>query len=237
MDVMKADVAEIYTPPRFTPQCGSFGLRAGFCVDLSTEKPNGEHWDLTRDEDKAMLKKLQTQEKPEIVIGSPPCTDFCTLLRLRLTATEVEARRREGAKHVETAAAAYRRQLDMGKHFLHEHPAGSASWDLECMRQLAQDSRVYVVTGPQCRWGLKVVGPDGKPGYVRKRTTWMTSSKVLADLLDGSQLPKCQHRHVALIGGRRTQAAAVYPLAHADEAGWRDDGRGARVCRPGPGRG
>ena len=37
------DVAEIYSPPRFTAACGTRGLRPGFAVDLTTERPDGEH--------------------------------------------------------------------------------------------------------------------------------------------------------------------------------------------------
>eukprot|EP00959_Pyramimonas_sp_CCMP1952_P360961 7559653-Pyramimonas_sp.AAC.1 len=97
----------------------------------------------------------------------------------------------------------------MGQHFLHEHPAGSASWDMPEMQELLGDSRVYVVQGPMCRWGMVTKGDFGKQGYVRQEIKWATSSPRLAALLAG----RCpgEHRHVRLLGKQRAAAAAVYP--------------------------
>ena len=39
----------------------------------------------------------------------------------------------------------------------------------------------------------------------------MTYSPFVAAVLDGSAVKKCTHRHVHLVGGRRTALAAVYP--------------------------
>ena len=52
----------------------------GFCVDLTTLKPDSDTWDLSRDEDIALLKKMQKEERPTLLIGSPFCTGFCKLL-------------------------------------------------------------------------------------------------------------------------------------------------------------
>ena len=69
------------------------------------------------------------------------------------------------------------------------------------------DVRVYTVTFDQCMLGLK--GPSG--GLHRKRTTIVTSSKILVDKL---RKYRCSGRHVhePVIGGTRiTRAAAHYP--------------------------
>ena len=57
------------------------------------------------------------------------------------------------------------------------------------------------------------MGPDGREGFVRKETCWMTSSAEIADVLRGDGRWKHEHRHVHLIGGRRAAAAAEYPVA------------------------
>ena len=112
-----------------------------------------------------------------------------------------------------TCIAAYARQVAAGRHFLHEHPACSASWSMPEVVELAADPRVYVVQGPMCRWGMQSSDPEGV-GFVRKETKWMTSSAELANALSG----KCSnftggpwHRHVHLVGGNRAEAAATYP--------------------------
>jgi hypothetical protein len=83
------------------------------------------------------------------------------------------------------------------------------------VKELEADSRVYKVTGPMCRWEMKAKDKDGNEGFVRKETSFLTSSKELAEILSG----KCAnapghfvHRHVHLVGGNRAKMAAEYPI-------------------------
>lgn len=198
-DLNQCDVAGIYSPPRFTSKASSMGLRPGFCVDLSTTRADGTHWDLTRDQDARELEFLQRSEQPEILIGSPHCTDFCPLLHLHYSKHEIEQRIEAGDRvHMKRACEAYARQLELGKHFLHEHPAGSSSWHLPEVQSLVASGSCYLVEGPMCHWGLKVQDSQGRVGFVRKQTKWLTSSWELAQEL--SQECKCIERHVHLIG-------------------------------------
>lgn len=80
---------------------------------------------------------------------------------------------------------AYWRQLEAGNHFLHEHPKDADSWNMPEIVELANDKRVYKVTGPMCRWEVKAVDKNGIEGYVRKETTFLPSSKELAVILEG----------------------------------------------------
>ena len=99
---------------------------------------------------------------------------------------------------------------------MHEHPAGASSWDLPEIKELIS-MRAYLVQGPMCRWemklGDKLRGEYGVEEYVRKPTKWLTNSRRLAEILEG----KCKntegdwHRHVRVMGGNRSQLAAIYP--------------------------
>ena len=65
-------------------------------------------------------RALLLKEKPRVLIGSPPCTSFCSwqalnAARLGWTAQDVRRRRAEGELHVRFCC-------------LHEHPASAASW-------------------------------------------------------------------------------------------------------------
>ncbi len=174
-DLSAVDVAEIYSPPRLTAKSGDYGLRPEFAVDLTTKKRNGEYWDLMKDEDADYLKRLQETERPRLLVGSPPCTDFSTLLHLSRTKEQIEERRQtEGRVHLKRAIDAYWRQFDHGNHFLHEHPKGAASWSEPEMVELAADPRVYKVSGPMCVWEMIAEDKKGK-GYVRNGTGWLTS--------------------------------------------------------------
>ena len=112
------------------------------------------------------------------------------------------------------AVAGYWRQLNAGRHFLHEHPAKSDSWKMTEVEELARDPRVFKVQGPMCNWNLKGADDEGSTGYVRKETIWLTSSEELAKTLQGvcqNMKGRTMHRHAHLIGGEaRTSAAAAY---------------------------
>jgi hypothetical protein len=90
VELGECDVAEIYTPPRLPRRCRQVGLRTGFCVDLTTKKPDGEYWDLSRPEDVRLVEELQEEEEPWLLVGSPPCTTFSQSLKLSHTAEEIE---------------------------------------------------------------------------------------------------------------------------------------------------
>ena len=51
LECSACDIAEIYSPPRLTARASSHGLVPGFCIDLSTQRSDGEYWDLSRKED------------------------------------------------------------------------------------------------------------------------------------------------------------------------------------------
>lgn len=207
----KTDIAEIYSPERFTSRANEFGLRPGFAIDFSVQKsPGGDFWDLSRSRDIEELFKLLHRTKPLLLVGSPICGPFSPLQNLRKykrDPREFEKVQREGRKHLHTSIDAYWTQLNSGRLFLHEHPKWASSWRDVRMIELQSDPRVYTISGPMCRW--EMLGEDAKGvGYVRKETQFVTNSKVLATLLEGT----CEggHRHVHLINGR-ARFAQVYP--------------------------
>ena len=72
-----------------------------------------------------------------------------------------------------------------------------------------QDPFVHVVTGDQCMYGLTTKTENGQTAPARKSTTFLTSSRQLADLL-GKRCDR-SHTHQPLISGRCADAA-FYPL-------------------------
>ena len=45
-----------------------------------------------------------------------------------MSAERVEELRLEAIKHLHFVVSLYKLQLESGRHFLHEHPAGATSW-------------------------------------------------------------------------------------------------------------
>ncbi|CAK9027043.1 Reverse transcriptase Ty1/copia-type domain-containing protein, partial [Durusdinium trenchii] len=70
------DVAEIFSPPRFTRGASHLGLNAGFAVDLETG------WDLDIPEHMKQLKELIEVQDPFMLTGSPRCDPFSVLQNL-----------------------------------------------------------------------------------------------------------------------------------------------------------
>ena len=75
---------------------------------------------------------------------------------------------------------------------------------------------VILVHGPMCRWHMQAPGPDGKLGFVRKETGWLTDSELLANILEGyCECPRGLNgevpRHVHLVDGRARHAQRYPP--------------------------
>ena len=67
------DVAEMFSPPRFTQGAAHLGLTAGFAVDLQTG------WDLDDPEQVKALDELIEQQDPFLLTGSRRCDPFTVL--------------------------------------------------------------------------------------------------------------------------------------------------------------
>ena len=80
--------------------------------------------------------------------------------------------------------------MEMQKHFVHEHPKDSTSWEMLEVRSLVSDQRVHIIDEPMCRWSLKDRGANDKVELIRKQTRWLTSSKEMlkscVEMADGN---------------------------------------------------
>ena len=79
-----AKVAELYSPPRVTAELSclpNMSLVGGPTFDLR-KGANGVAWDFRREDHRRRARQQIREEQPFIVIGSPPCTDFCAIQNL-----------------------------------------------------------------------------------------------------------------------------------------------------------
>eukprot|EP00974_Lingulodinium_polyedra_P071635 6929489-Lingulodinium_polyedra.AAC.1 len=79
----KRKVAELYSPPRVTVElgkmrrvCPGLSLREGSTFDLY-EDEHGERYDFLTARDRQRARERLREERPWLVVGSPPCTDYC----------------------------------------------------------------------------------------------------------------------------------------------------------------
>ena len=62
----QVDVSEVFSPPRVSLEAVKFGMMAGDAMDLTTG------WDFTRRDHQRKAEELVNQQKPLVLIGSPP---------------------------------------------------------------------------------------------------------------------------------------------------------------------
>ena len=190
------------------------GLKGVGALDLRTNKPDGSPWNFSLRADRRLAREFIEAEDPDWIIGSPPCTAFSNwnhgMNYRKMKPERVKQMLDEGRVHLNFMASLYRRQINRGKYFLHEHPAGAQSWKEPQITSLLNDPSVHTVVAHQCMFGLTT---PGRPGEGRKPamkpTRFMTNSVFMSLRLH----KKCDksHEHQALTGGRCADAA-FYPL-------------------------
>ena len=114
----------------------------------------------------------------------------------------------EARTHLNFMIRLYHLQIDAGRLFLHEHPAGATSWKEPAMIQLMSMPGVDHVIGHQCQYGLTTPGNHGSDEPALKPRRWLSNSRPMLARLD-EKCPREQH-HQPLLGGR-AQRAELYP--------------------------
>ena len=124
------DMAEIYSPKRFTALAQQYKLKPGFAVYSCETKADGEYWNLNKTADVQELFKLIQQGEPLLITGSPPCHLFSKLQAIcwnKIPPEIREKRMKEALHHLHTSCAVYEKQINEGHYFLHEAPWGATS--------------------------------------------------------------------------------------------------------------
>ena len=119
------------SPPRVTTQLRMMphlGLDCGTTFGLEKDE-HGEHWDFLKAADRARCRKRIAEEQPFIVIGSPPCIMFSSLMIFnRKFMTSATGKRQLAEAHVlfDFSIDIYSMQMAGGRHFLHQRPMAQA---------------------------------------------------------------------------------------------------------------
>ena len=102
-ELVACETTAILNPSKFASCATRLGLREGFAVDLTTARANGIMWDLSLEDDRADLRRVQNREQPELLVGSPPSDDFSSLLNTCAEPQEISKLRRERSHKSEPA--------------------------------------------------------------------------------------------------------------------------------------
>ena len=209
---MQGETTAVLNPSKFASIGTRFRLREGFAVDLTTARANGTMWDVSFEDDRAELRRVQNREQPELLTGSPPSDDFSSLLSTSTEPQEISKLRTERIEpQIRSCAQAYMLQMTTQKHSVHDNPKDSASWKMTEVQSLVSDPRVYSIDGPMCRWSLKARGSKDKTEFLRKQTRWLTSSTEIAEVLRGDGQWKSDGRFVHMTG--KSETVSEYPAS------------------------
>ena len=171
-------------------------------MDLTAARESGKMWDFS-------LEEALNFEECKIRSRSCASDDSMVSTCVKLDET---SRMKTGRiePQIRTCVQACKLQMEMQKHFIHEHPKGSTSWKMPEVQSVASDPRVYSMDGPMCRWSIKARGSKDKEEFTRKQTRWLTRSEI-ADVLRGDGRWKDDRRHVHMSG--KSEAASEYPAS------------------------
>ena len=89
-----ADVSEVYSPPRITDMAQRMGLKAGWALDLTTNDEDGHAWDFNDAKMRNKATRKVLRDRPLVLVGSPPCTDWSQLMNLNWDRMSEEDRER-----------------------------------------------------------------------------------------------------------------------------------------------
>ena len=127
---------------KFANKFTSFSIDSSLIIVMTAKHDDRQFWELGTREDQERLEQLQQEHETELLVGSAPCTSFRTVLHRseKGTKEQIENAQDEERQYTQACIKAYKRQLSMGRHFLHEQCIG--------------DGRIHLVQGPMCRWHM-----------------------------------------------------------------------------------
>eukprot|EP00973_Karenia_brevis_P078885 10948026-Karenia_brevis.AAC.1 len=215
-ELLAMDVAEIFSPERVVEFAKDYDLEPGWSLDLTTTDEEGRPWNFNDRHMRNKAARKVLQDKPMLLIGSPPCTYFSQLMRINWARMDPETawqRWNEAVNHLNFCLQLYRLQMKEGRYFLHEHPLTATSWQLPTLKEILGKHGVISTYINMCAYGMTSSDEHGI-GCVYKPTQFMTNSPAVAEQLarkctnkDKNEQP---HRHVHLINGRASKAQ-IYP--------------------------
>ena len=171
-------------------------------------------WDFSKYEHRRQALDIMRKDKPWLVVGSPPCTVFSMIQHLNMHIQnedwreKFEIRKAQAIKHLRFCSVLYRLQSAEGRYFLHEHPHGASSWDLDIMKNLEKLLGAVKVRADQCEYGL-TTSVKGEVRPAKKPTSFLTNSRFIGEEL--SRTCSGDNSHFSLMEGRAAKAAEYPP--------------------------
>ena len=170
---LRAAVSEVHFAPRVTDAArlhSHLGRILGLVLDITASD------DLPETCEKA--ERLLDAQKPALCTGRLMCMPFSNLQRINDPSRDPEFAAKEkaaGWRHLEWCCHLYRKQVERGAYFLHEHSVSAKSWSEPCVARTLQLDGVTRIRADQGHLGQQTI--EGDP--IKKPTGFMSNSKEL----------------------------------------------------------
>ena len=161
------------------------GLRCGWALGEHVDEVSGRSRNLIEKEDKHNARCWQGHDKPELLIVTPPCTNFSSPQNLN----KGELKKEEMDKAIdimELAVEVCFKKKPMKKLFFYEHLASAASWKLEKADRLRRSEGVYGRAMDMCEFEMVQCDQDGV-GHVFRPMRRLTNSLAISRLSRSEQ--------------------------------------------------
>ena len=191
------------------------GITPGLALDLTTHDDTGRPWDFNDAAQRTKAERMLDEQRPLLLVGSPMCIAFSNIQNLNKAKRDpriVQAEFDKARVHLQWCCHLYRKQVDRGGYFLHEHPAGATSWKQPEVQEIMEIPSVRRIVADQCQLGQQT--DQGEP--LRKPTGFMSNSQCLLRALNRRCFGKgglCSRptggRHAECLG-KKAQRAAIF---------------------------
>ena len=122
---------------------------------------------------------------------------------------QVKEKLKSAMTHVKFALHLCLQQYKQDRFFIFEHPASASSWSTKMMQQMLNLEGITTAKFDFCQLGMETMGRSGEAMAAKKRTTVMTNSPNVSEVLRQAQLAG-KHSHKQLVGGK-AKNCEVYP--------------------------
>ena len=145
-------VAELFCRNRSGDAAVSMGFEHGLVVDFATG------WNMSDEEQMKEVEQRVRDEEPVLLLGSPMCCAFSTLIELTQAGKLSEVKHKnlveQRVTHLKFCFRMYKTQRNAEILFLHEHPWDAWSRELSFVKETAEMDDVHKKKVDLCRFQL-----------------------------------------------------------------------------------
>eukprot|EP00913_Durusdinium_trenchii_P003263 g3019.t1 len=151
----KPKIIEIFLAPRVTPVAARQGLKTTEPANLDLKSG----WNALDYGDRQKMWRILEEQAPDVVILSPECKMFSQLMNINLRRIPIEKLTKEQMEALvmwQLCLQVADFQLQKGRFFIIEQPAGASSWRTHGFEWLLKQKGVLHFLFDQCELGLSV---------------------------------------------------------------------------------